>query len=142
MIDLSDHCGTAILFDEYYSNDDKMYKLTFRPFTKSNLRKFEAKLLDTDWDTVLESEDINIQFDKFVEHLDGLYCNCFPLKTKQISAKRRANPWVTDVTLQKIRQKSIYYRLMKIGLISKAENNRLKNRLNKEIQRDKKKLLP
>ena len=27
---------------------------------------------------------------------------------------------------------------MKIGLISKAENNRLKNRLNKEIQRDKK----
>ena len=136
--DLSDHCGTAILFDEYYSNDDKMYKLTFRPFTKSNLRKFEAKLRETDWDTVLESEDINIQFDKFVEHLDGLYCNCFPLKTKQISAKRRANPWVTDLTLQKIRQKSIYYRLMKIGLISKAENNRLKNRLNKEIQRDKK----
>ena len=48
-----------------------MYKLTFRPFTKSNLRKLEGKLRETDWDTVLESEDINIQFDKFVEHLDG-----------------------------------------------------------------------
>ena len=137
--DLSDHCGTAIIFDECHLDTKNTFKHVFRPFTESNLQKLEAKLNDTSWGTLLASENVNIQFDKFVEYLDKMYCDCFPVKTKQISAKRRNNPWITDETMKKIRQKSIYYRLMKNGLITKAENNAFKNRLNKEIQRDKQK---
>ena len=135
--DLSDHLGTAIIFDALQSEVEKNYSFTFRPYSESNLSNLESKLIDTNWDNILISDDVNSQFDNFFVFLDQLYCECFPIVNKQVSAKRRSNPWVSNETRQKIRQKSIYYHLMKNGFISKAENNRFKNRLNKEIQRDK-----
>ena len=135
--DLSDHLGTAVVFDESSSEIEKNHHITFRPYSDANFDKLVDRLVETDWDPFLMSEDINLQFDNFIEYLDKLYCDCFPLKCKQISAKRRANPWVTDETLKKIRQKSTYFHLMKNGFITKAENNAFKNKLNKEIQRDK-----
>ena len=59
------------------------------------------------------------------------------MKIKTISEKRLKNPWVTDSTLGKIRQKSDNYRMYKAGLMSLVDHNREKNRLNKEIKRDK-----
>ena len=60
------------------------------------------------------------------------------MKTKIINEKRKNNPWVTPLTLEKIKLKSDYYKLYKSGRISKEENNHFKNRLNKDIQNDKK----
>ena len=39
-----------------------------------------------------------------------------------------------------MKMKSNYYKQYRNGIISKEEHNRLKNRLNKEINHDKKKL--
>ena len=139
LCDLSDHLGTAIIYDNSPPDIEKCINVSFRPYSDVNFHNLESRLIETDWNSVLMSEDVNIQFHRFIEFLDNVYCECFPVKKKQISAKRKANPWVTNETLQKIRQKSIYFRLMKNGFITKAENNAFKNRLNKEIQNDKKK---
>ena len=135
--DVSDHCGTAIIFDEKIPTVINNTPVSFRPFNEKNLENFEHKLIETDWSLLLETENVDVQFNNFVDYIDKLYCECFPIKIKQMSAKRRANPWVSDETLEKIRQKSKYLKFLKCGLISKLENNMFKNRLAKEIQQAK-----
>ena len=137
--DLSDHCGTAIavsLYDpDVYMN--KSYKHIFRPYLDNNFQALRDKVSETNWDVILESDDVNNQYEKFISYLDVLYCKYFPLKIKYISAKRKNNPWITNSIYSKIRKKSEYYRMFKNGQISRAENNSFKNRLNKEIQKAK-----
>ena len=136
---LSDHHGTAItlkLFD-FHSHACSSFKKTFRPYSDESLNRFANKLFESNWDSMFNVDNINSQWDSFINHVDKLYRVCFPLKTKIISEKRLKNPWITDSTLQKIRKKSENYRLLKIGLMSLVDHNREKNRLNKEIKRDK-----
>ena len=52
--------------------------------------------------------------------------------------KEKNNPWITESTMAKIRMKSTYYKQFRNGLISRETNNRIKNKLNKEIKQDKK----
>ena len=45
--------------------------------------------------------------------------------------------FLTPATMRKIKIKSRYFQLFKDGFLTKQENNRLKNQLNKDIKRDK-----
>ena len=100
--------------------------------------KLEDKFLDTDWSLLLASTDINEQLSVFQSYLDDTYCTYFPLKTKITTEKRDRNPWVTNETIQLSRQKSNYFKMKKNGIISEEENNRLRNKLNKKILKEKK----
>ena len=137
--DLSDHCGTALncyLYDTV-NHSETLHRVTFRPFSESNFANLESKLTNTDWDALLQSDDVNIQFDTFSRYINCSYQSHFPLKTKFISDKRIKNQWLTNATLEKIKQKSHYFNLYKRGHITKQVNNTFKNRLNKDIKRDK-----
>ena len=138
--DFSDHCPTAIRLEDFISqNDNTMLKtFSFRPFSDENFNKLENKLNTTNWTSLLSSSDVNIQFNVFQSYLDRCYCDCFPLKTKTISEKREKNKWITGETLQMIRLKSSYNKLFLNGFITREENNRLRNKLNKKIEKDKK----
>ena len=136
---LTDHHGTAItlkLFDKN-NKSNTSFRKTFRPFSNHCLEIFENKLSLNDWNQILQLDDVNLQWDSFIDRVDKLYRESFPLKIKTISEKRLKNPWVKDSTLGKIRQKSNNYRIFKAGLMSSIVHSREKNRLNKEIKRDK-----
>ena len=138
--DISDHCATALTFEMDTSsqlNDDKQ-KITFRLNNENNQNKLEAKLSQTDWNFLADISDVDEQFITFQNYINSAYCENFPLKTKFISNKRKNNPWITEQTMAKIKMKSNYYKQYRNGIISKEEHNRLKNRLNKEINLDKK----
>ena len=47
--------------------------------------------------------------------------------------------WITEATLSKMKMKSTHFKRFRDGLILRDEYNRLKNRLNKEINQDKNK---
>ena len=138
--DLSDHCGTTLncyLYGLQTNATENRHKITFRPYSENNFARLEHELLTTDWNIVLQSEEANDQFEAFFNHINRAYQKCFPRKTKFIGDKRFKNPWLTAQTFEKIKQKSHYYKLFKNGYITKRENNAFKNRLNKDIQRDK-----
>ena len=140
LYDISDHCGTSINFRLFESETENIIlkKISFRPFSLNNFNKLQTKLKDTDWNFIASIEDVNQQYSAFSNYLNTLYRSCFPLKIKYISGKRSSKPWITDQTMEKIRKKSDYYKMFKNGLISKQQNNSFKNRLNKQIQKDKK----
>ena len=76
-------------------------------------------------------------FDRFYEIINKLYCDSFPLVSKQVSEKRSSKPWLTHEILQLIKLKGIYFKYYKQGLISKETNNMFKNKVNREISRAK-----
>ena len=137
--DISDHCPTSLVFkiENKPQFSDAKQKITFRLDNETNQSNFETKLLQTDWNFLAEINDVDQQFVAFQNYINSTYCDCFPLKTKYISNKRKNNPWITESTMAKIKLKSNYYKQYRNGIISNEENNRLKNKLNKEINRDK-----
>ena len=138
--DISDHCGSALYFkmSEKPPPTNKKHKISFRLFNDQNASNFETIISQTNWNFLTRFSDVNEQFSAFQDYINSIYRDCFPLKTKYISDKRKNKPWITESTMNKIKMKSNYYKQFKNGIISKEENNRLKNRLNKEINQDKK----
>ena len=136
---ISDHCGSAIhlKMEETPQTVNKFHKTAFRLTNEQNIAKFETKISQTNWNFLLHYNDVNQQFSAFQNYINAIYFDCFPLKTKYISDKRKNKPWISESTMAKIKMKSNYYKQFKNGIITREENNRLKNRLNKEINRDK-----
>ena len=138
-VDISDHCGSALRLklDETPPTTNKKHKVSFRLTNDQNIANFETKISQTNWDFLLDINDVNHQLSAFLCYINSTYRECFPLKTKYISDKRKNKPWITESTLAKIKMKSNYYKQYRNGFITREENNRLKNRLNKEINQDK-----
>ena len=137
--DISDHCGSSLHLNlgQNPVNTSQKHKISFRLINEQNLSNFENKIAVRNWDFLTNIDDVNEQLSAFQEFVNSAYRDCFPLKIKYVTDKRKNKPWITESTLNKIKLKSNYYKQFKNGIISKEENNRLKNRLNKEINRDK-----
>ena len=83
---------------------------------------------DFRWES-LACDDVNNYMERFLQTLNKLYCENFPLKTKVIPKRRLDNPWLTKRILELSKLKSSYFKLMKLGIVTKAENNRFKNKV-------------
>ena len=81
---------------------------------------------------------ISQKFLLFNELCNTAYRTCFPLKTKFISIKRIKKPWIDATIFQIIKTKSHYFKLYRLGIISKSENNKYKNMLNNKIRHARK----
>ena len=94
-------------------------------------------LVTTNWDTLLNDSDVESACDSFTNYLNKQYCRYFPAKTKYLSDKRVNNPWLTSSIKSLINQKSNYFKMYRMGIISKQTNNQMKNKINKEVNKAK-----
>ena len=117
------------------SNHQKVH-ITFRSNTEENKVPFLHAVADFDWEA-LASGDVDEYMERFSQTLNRLYCENFPLKTKYLPKKRLDNPWLTPRLLELVKLKSSYFKLFKLGIISKEENNRFKNKVKSIVHRDK-----
>ena len=136
--DLSDHCGSMVIFKAGSDVEIGHTKVSFRPYSEQSFQSLVAVLNGTCWDILLACPDVNNQLNVFCDYVNKAYCNCFPIKSKLISHKRVGKPWITEQTLSKIRLKSQLFIMYKNNEITKQCHNRLRNRLNKDIELDKK----
>ena len=114
-------------------------KIESRPYSNDNFKKLYDEIEKIDWDTVLNYEDPENCSNRFLDKLNIAYRHSFPLKTKFISQKRLKNKWITSEVKQLINKKSEYFSKFRRGIISKEENNRLKNQINAQINKAKNK---
>lgn len=136
LYDVSDHLPSFIHVNLPFINNatsPDRHKITFRPFSDTNLQNLKQNLAETNWDLLFDNLNPNLACSTFLDHLDKLYCKNFPIKHKFISTKRLNNPWITKSIKCLINLKSNFYKMFRTGHITKAQNNILKNRLNKEI---------
>ena len=78
--------------------------------------------------------DANIFAETYIETLNNLYCEAFPLKTKFVKRKYYFNSWVTPDIKTLLQAKSDYFYLFKMKIISKEENNVFKNKVYRIIK--------
>ena len=138
--DLTDHCPCFLNFNILNSDSfDVRIMIESRPYSEYNQNLLVEKLNDTNWNSLLNFSNLNDCFDKFHQRLNDLYCQCFPKKVKYISQKRLSKPWITSEIKLKINQKSEYFKLYRQGFITKETNNRMKNKISKEVKEAKNK---
>ena len=136
--DISDHRGTSLVYPLSSENVNRNeYKKVFRPYSDSNFNQLEILILNTNWDNILSNSNCSTNCDIFIEYVNSLYCRCFPKKTTFVSARKQKNPWVTVETKDKIKLRSELYKMFLNNEISKIEYNLFRNKLNKDIERDK-----
>ena len=135
---LTDHLPCYCLFESYVTDDTRQkIKIKSRPYFETNMQKFTNKLEITDWDSLLDYENIDKSVSDFIEKLNSLYRQCFPLKTKYISLKRFKNKWITPEIKRLINEKSETFKKLRNGEITKEANNTIKNRISRQINKAK-----
>ena len=81
-----------------------LHKIQFRPLTETNKLIFSNKLNDIEWSDIF-GNDVNLNFDKFLQIIHEIYNKSFPIRTKYISEKRLNNPWITQAVINSIKTK-------------------------------------
>lgn len=118
----------------------EIVKIKFRCKNAENKLKFEYELENFDWSSIRQS-DPDIYLENFLGTLDGIYCRCFPLKTKFVSKTKFQKPWITNEIKTLLSAKSKYFKLLQLNLITINDNNTFKNRVKKIISSRKKSFL-
>lgn len=135
--DISDHLPTFVHFN--FNLPTSMHKtIQFRHIDETNKSRFKNLLAQTDWEP-LKSQNAHIYAENVVNKINQLYCSAFPLKTKTLSCSKYHNPWMNNSLKLLIDAKSSYFRLYKLSMVTLAENNRFRNKVNKEIRAQKSK---
>ena len=104
--DISDNLPTTVILQNH-NKVTTMKRPLVRIFGEINCRKFIEMFRNTDWEQLFASEDD--LYSKFIERLNSLYNECFPLR--QLSRKRqRDKPWITKGLKISIKYKNKIYR--------------------------------
>ena len=118
------------------NNNNDEVKITFRLNNERNRVKFRQSIRDFDWNSFVSS-DMNDYVGNFSRNINNLYCSAFPIKSKHILMRKVINPWVTPELAELVKQKSTYFELLRLGEITKQENNFFKHKVKATIQKAK-----
>ena len=141
---ITDHCTTFLTLsktDLLVDNSHDMIEVRFRLENEGNIEKFKVAISSINWDILTGFADINIATSYFIKTVNDIYCKCFPLMLKKISRKRNCKPWLTPEILKHVKYKSIRFKKCKLGLMSEADNRRVRNFVNGVVRKAKVKYL-
>jgi len=129
-LDITDHCPTFISIKTKIQDCGKV-KVSFRDHTPSAVDNFLCLLGKIEWQFC---GDVSSDVKYFIDSLSRLYNRSFPMKVRFIGQKRLNKPWLSAGLMKSIRTKSRYFKLYKLGLISRELNNKYKNQLTKLLR--------
>ena len=94
--DISDHLPCIALMKQTHTTDKSPLEFESRSLTLTKIDCIKNKLLQIDWNGMLNSSDCNTNFDKFCDIIKNMMDEVAPTKTIQISPRRRfMEPWMT-----------------------------------------------
>ena len=107
-----------------------------------NIHKFKKRLSDVKWQEVLHNDNVNNDYNRFVETFEMIYDECIPLKKYIVNKKKEPlSPWITKWLLKSINKKNKLYK----EYLRNPTNRNLqkfktyKNKLNMLIRKSKRK---
>ena len=133
---MTDHCPIFICLNLPEIIPDPTIKITFRCNTQENLEKLRYSLYSKFVNYNFEN-DLNIATENFIQLLNSEYRKFYQIKVKYLSKNRIKKPWLTSGIIQSIRNKSKYFKMHKLGFVSKEFNNMYRNQLLNLIRKSK-----
>ena len=67
-----------------------------RIVTDRNISEIISELEKTEWDEILNSDDVNFSYETFVNTLTDIYRKKCPIVTSKVTKKRHYKPWMTS----------------------------------------------
>ena len=92
--------------------------------------------MNFDWDSV-KTRDVNLYAQNFMNALNLVYQQSFPLKTKLVTYKFFKNPWYTNDVQKLTKARNCYQKLLKAELITTAEYSLFRNKITSLIRKCK-----
>ena len=111
--DISDHMPTILTTNIGVVNSKKDNKKSIfkRNHSDVNINKFRQKLSDIEWQNVINNNDVNDDYTKFIEKFNILYDECIPLKKCTVNRKKDPlSPWISKGLLKSINKKNKLYK--------------------------------
>ena len=98
---------------------------------KKNLAVLMKDLKETNWNTVIRSENVNIMYDTFSEKLANMYNKNCPIVNEKVKQNRTDKPWMTKSLINASKKKNLLYRqfLKKRTDECESKYNKYKNKL-------------
>ena len=136
--DVTDHLPTfiKILADPPSMENLSEYQISFRVVNDRTCETFGNFVREFNWND-LANDDIDLFTVAILDKLNYLYCKACPLKYRTISRKKLLNPWVTKPLKKLLRNKSQYFNLYKMGIVSANENRIYCKKVKKIIDKTK-----
>ena len=67
-------------------------------------------LKETNWNTVIRSENVNIMYDTFSEKLANIYNKNCPIVNEKVKKTRTDKPWMTKSLINACKKKNLLHR--------------------------------
>ena len=64
--------------------------------TDINIYEIISELEKTEWDEILNNDDVNVSYETFVNKLTDIYRKKCPIVTSKVTNKRHYKPWMTS----------------------------------------------
>lgn len=136
--DLSDHYLIFNIKKRFFSaNLEDARHITCRTNTITALSDFYDSIASHDFSLIADCNNVDSaisMFDATLLHYYNYHC---PIVDKIVSYKNYSKPWIDSDLRNKIKKRSNFYVLLKLGKMSHHEYNRYRNFVTKQI-RDKK----
>ena len=129
--DVSDHLPIYQITEYAHCTNKKIVYNKRRVVNETNLAVLINDLKETNWNTVIHSENVNFMYDTFSEKLANSYNKNCPIMNEKKRKKRTDKPWMTKSLINACKKKNLLYRefLKKRTDECESKYKRYKNKL-------------
>ena len=82
-----------------------------RIVTDRNICEIISELEKTEWGEILNSDDVNVSYETFVNKLTDIYRKKCPIVTSMVTNKRHYKPWMTSGLKNACKKKNLLYKM-------------------------------
>ena len=104
--DMSDHLPIYQITE--YAHNCRNNKIVYnkrRNVNEHNMEVLIKDLTETNWDTVIRSENVNCMYDTFSEKLANSYNTNCPIVNEKVKKRRTDKPWMTKSLINACKKK-------------------------------------
>ena len=133
---ITDHLPVFLSIQENHKITPKVRPM-IRIFNEKNKNNFFRLIKNCNWNTFLETTNVNEALGIFYKHYKECPTNAFPLISLSL-AKAKQKPWISEELMHKIRKKNKLYKEMSESptLENKKRFRELRNKVTNQLKRE------
>ena len=108
--DISDHLPIFVICNNSFVRKSSKLTKNIRQLKEVNLNRLKNLLSVQNWNSVINSEDINVCYKNFVNTFNNVYNECCPVKTVVIKNVNKDKAWFTNGLRNACSKKNVLYK--------------------------------
>ena len=134
-LDVSDHLPIIVVYDKYFTGENKAEKVKYRIINEFTIAKFIDEFSKINlYNSISPYHDCNTSIKILDEIIFSVFDKCCPLKSKISSPKDQRSPWLSREVKQLLKLRHDFFNLMRRGAIETSDYNAFRNSVTSVIR--------